>query len=304
MRVAAISLCVVALAVSGAAAQTMLADFESGNPFSGGTVVADPENAAIKVLYVASGTVTLDLAAALAPGEGIAMRVYDQGLSALDNAEHTGPAEDSRPGPAVYGWNLGVAGTYTWGVVLLNKSYLGGNAGYGWTGNQYGPDFPMGPTSIWSMDYYGGPRQADALSIIGTGTIANPQVPGDGKWSTWTFTFNPDGSMSAANDGIPNPALSSSPAGVESAITRIYVASHTADMGEVWVDDVRIVTGGTCNPGDADGDGDVDLDDFVILKNNFGTATGATCAQGDFDGDGDVDLDDFVLLKNNFGATY
>ncbi|NLF31432.1 MAG: hypothetical protein GX591_11180 [Planctomycetes bacterium] len=56
-------------------------------------------------------------------------------------------------------------------------------------------------------------------------------------------------------------------------------------------------------PGDADGDGDVDLDDFAALKNHFGTAAGATTAQGDFDGDGDVDLDDFAILKNNFGAT-
>jgi hypothetical protein len=55
-------------------------------------------------------------------------------------------------------------------------------------------------------------------------------------------------------------------------------------------------------PGDADGDGDVDLDDFVILKTNFGTPSGATAATGDFDGDGDVDLDDFVILKSNFGT--
>jgi hypothetical protein len=51
--------------------------------------------------------------------------------------------------------------------------------------------------------------------------------------------------------------------------------------------------------GDCDGDGDVDLDDFVILKTNFGTGT--THAEGDCDGDGDVDLDDFVVLKNEFG---
>ncbi|NLF30989.1 MAG: formylglycine-generating enzyme family protein [Planctomycetes bacterium] len=57
-------------------------------------------------------------------------------------------------------------------------------------------------------------------------------------------------------------------------------------------------------PGDADADADVDLDDFVILKTNFGTTAGATWAMGDFDGDGDVSLDDFVILKNNFGATY
>ncbi len=55
-------------------------------------------------------------------------------------------------------------------------------------------------------------------------------------------------------------------------------------------------------PGDANGDGAVDLEDFVILKTNFGT-TGATLAQGDFNGDGDVDLDDFVILKANFGRT-
>jgi len=52
--------------------------------------------------------------------------------------------------------------------------------------------------------------------------------------------------------------------------------------------------------GDADFDGDVDLDDFVALKKNF--ATGGTWAQGDFDLDGDVDLDDFVLLKKNFAT--
>ncbi len=54
-------------------------------------------------------------------------------------------------------------------------------------------------------------------------------------------------------------------------------------------------------PGDADEDGDVDLDDFVLLKQHFGTTGGALWADGDFDGDGDVDLDDFVLLKQHFG---
>ncbi len=91
--------------------------------------------------------------------------------------------------------------------------------------------------------------------------------------------------------------------------TQTYIESIAVN-NSAWVTDRPTENDGTpwnlsaCNPGDADGDGDVDLDDFVILKNNFGTAAGATCAEGDFDGDGDVDLDDFVLLKNNFGATY
>jgi hypothetical protein len=51
--------------------------------------------------------------------------------------------------------------------------------------------------------------------------------------------------------------------------------------------------------GDANGDGKVDLNDFGILKDNFGTGT--TRAQGDFNGDAKVDLTDFGLLKDNFG---
>lgn len=52
--------------------------------------------------------------------------------------------------------------------------------------------------------------------------------------------------------------------------------------------------------GDANGDGTVDLEDFGILKANFGS--GATLAEGDFDGNGQVDLADFGVLKANFGT--
>ncbi|NLF31725.1 MAG: hypothetical protein GX591_12655 [Planctomycetes bacterium] len=79
------------------------------------------------------------------------------------------------------------------------------------------------------------------------------------------------------------------------SVTRHYVLGLC-----LYEDDWRDLV---ARPGDADGDGDVDLDDFVILKRNFGTPSGATRAMGDFDGDGDVDLDDFVLLKTNFGST-
>ena len=39
-----------------------------------------------------------------------------------------------------------------------------------------------------------------------------------------------------------------------------------------------------------------------MLKNNFGTTDGAVWTQGDFNGDGAVDLQDFGILKSNFGA--
>ncbi len=53
--------------------------------------------------------------------------------------------------------------------------------------------------------------------------------------------------------------------------------------------------------GDANGDGKVDLGDFGILKDNFGTGT--TRAQGDFNADAQVDLTDFGILKENFGKS-
>lgn len=51
---------------------------------------------------------------------------------------------------------------------------------------------------------------------------------------------------------------------------------------------------------DADLDGDVDLDDFVVLKNNFGRA-GVGFTEGDFTGDGVVDLLDVEPLKIHWG---
>jgi hypothetical protein len=53
-------------------------------------------------------------------------------------------------------------------------------------------------------------------------------------------------------------------------------------------------------PGDFDGDGDVDGADFVAWQTNFPKASGATLAQGDADGDGDVDGADFVIWQTNF----
>ena len=295
--------CVIALAASGALAQTVtvLEDFESGNMFSGGTVVADPDNAGNHVLYIEGANAEMDLAAPLAGGEAISIRVFDQGKSAADDPAGGIPMADSRPAGNIWGWNLGVYGTYNWGISLINRTSLGINGGYGWTGDYYA-SWPRTGSAAYSIAWYGGPRQIDALSVIGTGTVANPEFPGDGKWSTWTFTFNADGSMTYANSGF---GVTKTSAAVETAITGVYVGSVAGALGGVWIDDVSLIGGGgVCNPGDADGDLDVDLDDFVILKNHFGMTTGATCADGDFDGDGDVDLDDFVLLKNNFGKTY
>ncbi|MFO0898723.1 MAG: hypothetical protein U0836_14965 [Pirellulales bacterium] len=52
--------------------------------------------------------------------------------------------------------------------------------------------------------------------------------------------------------------------------------------------------------GDANGDGQVGLADFGLVKRNFGSFGGFQ--QGDFNGDWTINLADFALLKQNFGA--
>jgi hypothetical protein len=51
--------------------------------------------------------------------------------------------------------------------------------------------------------------------------------------------------------------------------------------------------------GDANLDGKIDLNDFGLLKSNFGS--GQRLSQGNMNGDGTIDLNDFGILKTNFG---
>ena len=61
--------------------------------------------------------------------------------------------------------------------------------------------------------------------------------------------------------------------------------------------------GATGHLGDANLDDVVDLQDFGLLKDNFGLTVGATWAQGDFNADEQIDLQDFGILKDHFGHT-
>ena len=54
-------------------------------------------------------------------------------------------------------------------------------------------------------------------------------------------------------------------------------------------------------PGDADEDGDVDINDLSALASNWGETSGMGWDDGDFDGDGDVDINDLSALASNWG---
>jgi uncharacterized protein (DUF2141 family) len=55
-------------------------------------------------------------------------------------------------------------------------------------------------------------------------------------------------------------------------------------------------------PGDANGDGAVDVGDLGILAANYG-GSNKTWAQGDFNGDGMVDVGDLGILAANYGSS-
>ena len=58
-------------------------------------------------------------------------------------------------------------------------------------------------------------------------------------------------------------------------------------------------------PGDANGDGRVDINDLTIVLSDFGQ-TGVPGRKGAMDGDptGKVDINDLTIVLSNFGTTY
>jgi len=78
----------------------------------------------------------------------------------------------------------------------------------------------------------------------------------------------------------------------------LYVMYPEYDEEEVTIENGTVIL---THPGDADLDGDVDLDDLFTVRNNLGTMSGMKWEDGDFDGDGDVDLDDLFTVQNEFG---
>ena len=56
-------------------------------------------------------------------------------------------------------------------------------------------------------------------------------------------------------------------------------------------------------PGDANGDGKVDVNDLTIVLSHFGATTGVDWSTGDFNGDGKVDVNDLTIVLSNFGES-
>lgn len=110
----------------------------------------------------------------------------------------------------------------------------------------------------------------------------------DNMWHRYSVSATaPEGTVSVRVAGILNNLMNNEAGGAQSAFWDDFSLMAVVDPGL---------------PGDANGDGKVDLLDLDILGANFGLTGGATVSQGDFNGDGNVDLLDLDVLGSNFGA--
>ena len=56
-------------------------------------------------------------------------------------------------------------------------------------------------------------------------------------------------------------------------------------------------------PGDANGDGKVDINDLSRVLTNYDQSTGMSWSTGDFNGDGKVDINDLSVVLTNYDKT-
>lgn len=128
-----------------------------------------------------------------------------------------------------------------------------------------------------------------------------------------------DKSFDGVGNLIPASAKLSSDDGRTYTLSGLYGA--TLDEGDyrlAFADDAAVLdlagnalvaeavlswtnSGGGTWPGDVDGDRDVDLADFNLLKAHFNTSHGPD--EGDLNRDGKIDLADFSLLKAHFNTS-
>ena len=101
-------------------------------------------------------------------------------------------------------------------------------------------------------------------------------------------------------------AEAGAPVSTETDDGEIYYVRVSGGQGQYQLDlfeEERLEPENTVQPGDTDGDGDVDFRDFLVLSSNFGSAVDSAFADADFNGDGTVSFVDFLVLSQNFGTT-
>ena len=153
------------------------------------------------------------------------------------------------------------------------------------------------PTTLFSFDGTHGENPFGSLTLSGStlyGTTQDGGANGDGTifsipvtGGTPTVLYSFDGTRGS----VPNGDLTLSG-------STLY---GMTDIGGANGDGT-IFAYTLPEPGDANLDGTVDINDLTIVLSNYGD-TGTSWSQGDFTGDGTVDINDLSIVLSNFGTT-
>ena len=171
--------------------------------------------------------------------------------------------------------------------------------------------------SDWSGDAW--TSSAAGTPATGAGNhVAHADENGTGYlWMNDTLvgTNASSGQVGTSSGGMPAPDLSTVAdnvligcrnyggtiaEGFDGAIDQVRL--FTFAPGTFNVTETDPSTTPTYHPGDANGDGRVDINDLTIVLANFGQ-TGMTWSQGEFTGDGTVDINDLTIVLANYGWT-
>jgi acetyl esterase/lipase len=161
------------------------------------------------------------------------------------------------------------------------------------------------PSMRASLNVYGPTDLAHAFYL---GSAANAPVTYVDQETVPVFTLHGTADVVVDPDNAVSLDAALGSAGVFSDLRLIEGMGHSLDLSDAairqafedGIDFIADRLGPPRLPGDANGDGSVNLSDFLVLRRNFGSSGGFD--DGDFNGDGTVNLSDFLILRRNFGG--
>jgi hypothetical protein len=147
------------------------------------------------------------------------------------------------------------------------------------------------------------PASREVTADAGTTTFAVSNNGGSTmNWSAQVISGSSWASITSGSSGTNSGTINLSYAANTSTTSRTATIRITATGAACSPTDVTIVQAAALTPGDANGDGAVNVSDLSLLAANYGVTSGATWGMGDFTGDGAVNVSDLSLLAANYGT--
>ncbi len=166
--------------------------------------------------------------------------------------------------------------------------------------------YTLGDASATNIGTLGYADQTIPYGVSSSGTVVGTGTTSPTASAMDAFVYS-NGTMTDLNAQIigPNPFLDLNVATAISA-NGVYVVGDGTVTNAADIANGGVSTSGflltPAIPGDANGDGRVDINDLTIVLAHYGQ-TGQTWADGEFTGDGTVDINDLTIVLANYNQS-